>query len=244
MERAYQIIKSESLRFSKFNRLNDINERWRMVYCNPDSNLNLIINELANYRQLSLCIDGNRPGYAIPAMWGHYGDCGQGACLLFNKKVLLDKLSDDAHHDNVIYSGEYYQDAHFSIIYDRTTNIKEFFNRKIKDIFFKKTGDWSYEQEYRIVCRAENKDENCYLPIKDALLAIIIFMPNDISEKQSAFNSDKVKTIKQLIPDTPILEMGKFLEDFSLRDSDGNTFVTKNHKLVKAAEQDVPNIDT
>lgn len=243
MCRAVQIIGSGNLRFSQLNRVNDINERYRMVYGNPDSVSAQIKDELEHYRQLSLSIDGKRPGYAIPAMWGHYGDSGQGVCLAFDERALLDKLPAKTPNHRVIYKGEYYSDPDNSIIFDKTTNIKAFFEDNINKIFFKKTNDWRYEQEYRIISRADDKNQPCYVPIKDALRAIIIFMPKDTSDSNGAFNSCAVKALKRLVPEIPILEMGNFLNDFGLRDSNGNKWVKNNHEFVIVSELEPINPD-
>lgn len=239
---AVSILISKELRLSKLDRLNDINERVRITFGGKNFGED-VKTELEKYAQLSLTMDGKRPGYAIPALWGHYGDKGEGACLVFSKNVILDNIPDDAHSGIIHYMGEYYGDMSSSIICD--DNVAEnFFKNNIGNIFFYKTKDWEYEQEFRIVRRIE--DEGCQqtISLKNALIGVIIFQPKGTPKDGAVFNSSEYKILKTICIDHPILELGKIInEKPSLRDEEGNPWEFRNGELRKKQSPDNINID-
>lgn len=229
---ALKIISTNVLFFAELKKLNDINERFRMLSYEEGCG-NAAEKELACHRQLSFCIDGERPGYAIPAMWGHYGDNGQGACLVFNKAVIEANMPKNAHSGIVAYKGEYYDDADSSIVCDES-NAREYFKKNISDIFFTKTMDWKYEQEFRMVVRSDNPSLPIALPLKSALVAVIIFMPEDTPDDACVFNSPAYKALKALLPNIPILALGKLRDDkASLCDGDGNVWCVGSQGAIR-----------
>lgn len=240
--RAFQIIITGGLYFSELNRVNDINERKRLVFGNEGSDLDVIEDELSHHKQLSFCMDDERPGYAIPAMWGHYGDSGQGACLVFDKDALLANLPKDAVHHKITYTGEYYADADSSI-QCTSDNVQAFFKENIIKIFFEKTNDWSYEQEYRVILRTNNKNLPDVLPIKDSLCAVIIFMPKSTPKDGCVLNSEEYIALSKLVPDISILGMGKFLNDFGLYDSNGEQWIIDDKGFHKESKKYILDLD-
>lgn len=112
-ESAEKILTSNSLKFSKLSNMNDINESYRPVI----DSLGIEIS-LEWIGQISLTQDGYRKGYAIPSLWGHYAQKGNGACLVFNKEKLLGQVDDafeyydyirydDAYDNTIFTNGEY-----------------------------------------------------------------------------------------------------------------------------------------
>ena len=85
--------------------MNDINELYRPLafYYHPrhDNRNNDDIHkkmkeDYYKYQQISLTMDGNRMGFDIPAMWGHYAQNGNGVCLVLTKSgASLVRLSGD-----------------------------------------------------------------------------------------------------------------------------------------------------
>lgn len=174
-ESAIKIIASRKLLFSNIKRLNDINES-----CGPTvlysglTEKEISENEelLSKYIQVSLTMDTPKcKGFDIPAMWGHYATRGHGVCLVFDKDKLLASLNNPTlYHRSVIYHPS---DINELIYYkDRDVPFEDFIRGATDDLFFHKTPDWSYEQEYRVIAIG---DEIHFLSIKESLEAIILY---------------------------------------------------------------------
>lgn len=178
-ESAIKIIASRTLLFSDIKRLNDINESCgpNILYagCSEDE---ISKNEelLNKYIQVSLTMDcSNRRGFDIPAMWGHYASRGHGVCLVFDKDRFIASVNNEClYHCPVIY--EQINDPN-EIVYDKNQNILfDDFLRLSKDaLFFHKTPDWSYEQEYRVI---DISDERRELNVSKSLMAVILYNRN------------------------------------------------------------------
>lgn len=173
LEKALGILETNELWFGYLKDLNDINELYRpLLYekLTPEVK-RMAKTEMEKYQQISLTRDFCRCGFDIPAMWGHYGDKGKGVCFIFNKDKLLDNLSSGMYHDIIEYvSPDYSFHVSFSV---REDKIVPFTKEDIKDFFFKKTCDWSYEQEYRLLINTEVK-ERYKLPLKNSLIAVVV----------------------------------------------------------------------
>lgn len=174
-EAAVKIITSRTLLFSDIKRLNDINES-----CGPTVLYSGISEQeesdnekiLSKYIQISLTMDTpNRKGFDIPAMWGHYASRGHGVCLVFDKKKFISSINDPTlyHH-----SVEYCPLTNLNdILYDKTIGSFEDFIRASKnELFFHKTQDWAYEQEFRVIALS---DERKSLQITESLVAVIFY---------------------------------------------------------------------
>lgn len=148
-------------------------------------------------------------------MWGHYADKGYGVCLAFDKKQLLGQLKgSNISHDKIQYSANYDN----SIIVE--VDVSKCFKRKIDELFFQKSEDWSYEQEYRII-KVIKKNEEDSINISRSLIAIIMYNSNSVKECDSVFGSLEYSILKK-IADKTILEYGSFLGQKNLRAEDGS----------------------
>lgn len=215
MYHAFQIICSEILKFSNLPDSNDILESARPTY-----GLENLHDELNNYRQLSFTMSDNRLGFAIPAMWGHYGDRGRGVCLIFDRNKILSNLPCNSHYSRITYSGDYCKDYDSSIVCNDKADA--YILQNMKEIFFTKTEDWSYEQEFRIVCKADSTERHKYIPISSALKGIIIQKPQSISsDDDSAFNTPEYRILNTISPNIPVLWLEKFFNKVSLIDNNG-----------------------
>lgn len=173
-ESAVKIIASRTLLFSDIKKLNDINES-----CGPTilysglSDQEVSENEklLSKYIQISLTTDTpNRKGFDIPAMWGHYASRGYGVCLVFDKRKFIASIDEPTLYHHAV---EYTPLADLNeILYDETKGSFEYFiSVSKKELFFHKTLDWAYEQEYRVIAIS---DERRFLNIQESLVAVIL----------------------------------------------------------------------
>lgn len=197
-EAACKIIASQRLKFGVSNRTNDINEAYRTLCVTVKVGQDAVMNEKSKYKQLCFTKDNSpRRGYDISAMWGHYAKKGYGTCLVFDKSKIMSRLSPDMVEHDVEYIEKF--DEKLPLEED----IQSFFKNDKEDIFFKKTNDWSYEQEWRILVRSEQ--QATYLPFGDSLMAIIMYVVPDMDCNQRVFNSENVELLKKLAPEIPIL---------------------------------------
>ena len=184
-DNAMAIIGTGKLRFSQLCSLNDINEAYRPEYIGIDRTASIsdfdksfsildkgvITKAIQKFQQISLSIDADdNCGFTISPMWGHYAQKGTGICLVFDKNKLIRNLNSD-DYGIVQYRKE--MDGSIIIPLDSTEDCTGYINSHKREIFFTKTSDWSYEQEFRIVNMIKRKT-NRYLDIKDAIIAVII----------------------------------------------------------------------
>ena len=174
---AISILSTKALLFSELSRMNDMDESWRPIRCRNLADGAIEQCEMAamEYVQISLTCDDNpnilnqRRGFDIAPMWGYYAEGGNGICFVFNKKRIKGKISAiSGCKDNYVgYSEEYDSTLDFE-----TDNPKEGIKSHIKEVFFCKSDQWEYEQEYRII--KKKSDGVNYLDIAGCIEAIII----------------------------------------------------------------------
>ena len=76
--------------------------------------------------------------------------------------------------------------------------IQNYLKRRAKDLFFTKTKDWSYEQEFRILRIYGNSSS---MSIDGCIVAIIMYH----NTANSIFDTSRYKRIKQIARDIPVL---------------------------------------
>lgn len=172
-EAAVKIVESRVLLFSNIKKVNDINESsGPNVIAKNAAELEELQPFLASFTQISLTMDvGNHKGFDIPAMWGHYADRGNGACLVLDKNNLIDEVdSRNLYSNRVVYNLAFPED----INYDKNKygSPEAFIAMQKDELFFRKTPDWEYEQEYRIIAI---DDDPCPLSIRKSLCGVILF---------------------------------------------------------------------
>lgn len=193
-ESALKIINSKTLLFHELKNMNDIHESYRRIMFDLDVDYEEVEKALSEYRQLCLVQDKNpRRGFDIPAMWAHYAEKGDGVCLVFDKEKLLSNLPSNVVCGCVKYVHEY--DSDIVVEEKWKGNLSLFFRDKKDDLFFKKSSDWSYEQEFRLIGRNQ-KD----FSFDDSLMAIIMCNVKGYDKGDCVFNTvnkhilDKVKS--------------------------------------------------
>ena len=198
-EAAAKILASGKLIFSDVKRLNDINESCGPTIIYAGCSGKEIIeceNILMNYKQISLTMDvEGRRGFDIPAMWGHYASRGNGACLVFdNASILIDIQSESRLYSNqVSYSA---LEIPNEITYDKQfkESFVQFINQSKDKLFFRKTDDWSYEQEYRIITI---NDEIKALDISKHVVSVILYNRNH----EDFLNSVEYVSLSKICPE-------------------------------------------
>lgn len=154
-EAAVKILATNELLFSSVKKLNDINESCGpTIICEgfTEDEIKQTNELLDNYLQLSMTRDkGPKRGFMIPAMWGHYAERGHGACLVFDREnFILGVNALSFYSRDVVYSSV---DDLNALVCNKRQNgsIDSFLQDSKDDLFFHKSEDWSYEQEFRVI---------------------------------------------------------------------------------------------
>lgn len=212
------ILENKTLLFNKLSNMNDINELYRPLFFSEDKMNEKEMGDVAlkfvsNYQQISLTSDGKRRGFDIPAMWGHYAENGLGACVVFDKSKLIqciDKNPFVVQCGTITYSNDFSSSIHLSND-ESNGKIKE---NSIKENFFEKTTDWSYEQEFRIIAYAPDKNDRLVLNIRDSIEKIILYdHPFARNHKDRDILREQYKTM--------LLFYSSFINERNVRNVDG-----------------------
>lgn len=192
------ILLSRTMIMSHPSKMNDINESYRPIYCSLENDIEKVEKEIKKYYQSSFTLDdGKTPGFFIPAMWGHYADKGYGVCIVFDRKKLISRIESYGYcYDKVRYNENY--DS--SILVEG--NPQKYIREHINNVFFTKSKDWSYEREYRVICRSNV--EPVEIDISDCIVAVIVNNFKDIDCNEQQTNSPTYKTLINRLSGTDI----------------------------------------
>ena len=216
-ESALRIIATQSLKFGHFTNMNDIAEVKRDVYGMVPPKT--ILDELSKYQSISLTLDdSSHRGFYIDPLWGHYAQGGNGACLVFDRNKLTQRVREQ-FGERATMRPIQYSSGHSNAIFtegDSQEIVKKFIKDNLKEVFFTKSIDWEYEQELRILIEGLGTEEKL-LYGDDALIAVIVCLPKVDDYKESA----EFKVLKSLLPDIPILHYTTSLGNKELLDENG-----------------------
>ena len=158
------------------------------------------------YQQVSFTQDQERKGddylgFDLHTMWGLYADKGYGVCLVFDKNRL--RLQEKDCCNDVKYRNFIPEDYEF---HNKTkAGIKsEIWNRR-EELFFYKRKEWEYEQEFRVIRRAKNKDDDEYLDVSDALSFVIICKDETVEKGESMWDGITCYILQHLKRRVPVL---------------------------------------
>ena len=213
-ENCLNIIQSNQLLFGLLKNMNDINELYRPIFYNGiDDQLEEQLKTLINsYQQLSFSSDSKQKGFDIPAMWGHYAEKGNGACIIFDKVKLMELFkSQNFFYNKVIYKKEFSS----AIIRNKKVNkaTRPFSKREILSIFYKKTIEWAYEQEYRVLVYSPDKEERFKLYLEDSIVAVVLHNAPDIKNEETIFSSSNFEKLSSIFPSSKILQYAMFIDE-------------------------------
>lgn len=228
---AIKIIETQKIRFGRLENMNDINEAYRRFFYELDCEIADIDVQkaLQEYQQVSFTKDKtSSPGYSISAMWGHYGNKGYGVCLVFDFDKIQDIIESDKSMwgETIRYSNRYNGD-----ICIEGNNVHQFFKKHKQELFFTKTTDWEYEQEWRMLKRV-NDTNNYYQNIENSIIGIILYASESCRSNERIFDSPEAHILCKLAPNVPLLEYGRWLGDVVLKDKENNDWAkTEEYSL-------------
>lgn len=121
------------------------------------------------YKQISFTMDVDSAikGYALPLVWGVYGDKNNGVCIELDYDKL--KLPTNCFCDIVEYKERAKNQIELPKDITTVNSLKSFIQARQKEIFFVKDKCWEYENEYRIIC-----DTDEYLDITNAITSVYV----------------------------------------------------------------------
>lgn len=216
-ESALRIIATQSLKFGRFENMNDIAEVKRDVYgmIPPD----MINKELSNYQSISLTLDDpSHRGFKIDPLWGHYAQGGNGVCFVFDKDKLSQKVIEQFGEKAKIAPINYLSNFSNAIFTEGNSKeaVEKYIEDNIEDIFYTKDHDWEYEQELRILIKGYDNDEKLHYG-DDTLIAVILCLPKVVKY----IESPEFKILKSMLPNNPILNYTTSLGNKELLDENG-----------------------
>lgn len=214
-----KIIESMTLLFHKLEDMNDINELYRPLYFEDLKDNGRAKKELSHLQQISLTEDGRLRGFDIPAMWGHYGEEGNGVCIILDKEKVSNSLKTEfTYMAPISYVDDYSSDIHIRLSENDSPILNE---EEIMEYFFKKSYDWSYEQEFRILKRS--KDESLLkLDIKESFVGVIMHRDKNMKDKDdTVLNSDNYKQLSEVLDRDKVFVYGFGLGHRGLNTYDG-----------------------
>lgn len=229
-ESALRIIASKTIRFGDFRNMNDIAEAYREVFgLASDSVINKVLEE---YQAISFTRDNPiKRGFAIDSLWGHYAQKGNGVCLVFNKKKIQNILNNKLGGNAKMYKIRYVSNYVGTLFIDgnKEHEVRQYIKDHIKNIFFTKSNDWSYEKEIRII-KTKKYDSNPFsLYYEDSLIAAILCLPK-IENFNEYKKTSEFLMLKAVLPDSPILRYTTWLGKKELFDEQGKMLFEYKNK--------------
>ena len=216
-ESALRIIATKSLKFGRFENMNDIAEVKRDVYGMISADI--IDNELSKYQSISLTLDkSSHRGFKIDPLWGHYAQGGNGVCLVFDIDKLSLKVIEQFSNKAKIAPINYLSDFSNAIFTegDSQEAVEKYIEDNLEDIFFTKSLDWEYEQELRILIKEDGANEK-HLYWDDALIAVVLCLPKVYDYKESP----EFKILKSMLANIPVLHYTTSIGNKMLLDENG-----------------------
>lgn len=167
-----KIYYSKKLKFGAAVNMNDLMEANKWILSQKRSQLPLFFalkDTIASYKQISFTMDYDSmlKGCMSNSMWYHYGDKRNGVCIEFDFDKLKEKLPKNAKHNIVSYRYLMQNNIILPASVETINEVEAFVEQNVKKLFFTKTKEWKYENEYRIVC--QNQD---YLNIDKTISAV------------------------------------------------------------------------
>lgn len=196
-ENALRIILSNKLKFGKLSGMNDYIESKKIIGINYNhklqqtkSILTAIDEYLSGIGQISLTNGRGKHGYDIEPMWSHYADNGKGACIILNRNTLMNIAKKHNCWKRLVSYRK--RLSHWYVTPIKSEGeIESFFSQHRKSIFFEKSTDWKYEQEYRIIC-TNSKMES--ISLDDCIMGVVLFA----SAMSSTEYNEKKKILEKL----------------------------------------------
>lgn len=183
------------------NKMNDVNESFRMIYSNAKGVFFSWSTSGAKYSQLSFSEGtGKTLGFLNLPMWGYYADKGREVCIVLDKNKVIEELQTRKFwHGKVRYVKKHDNDLIIS-------SEKEI-DRRFRSVFFRKDNAWKHENEYRVVSRDPSLRE---LNIRESIRWVIMY---HLGEEPICDTAEYKTLLKILDSEDQLLVYGRFLNE-------------------------------
>lgn len=193
---ALMIILTNSMRFGKLVDMNDYIESNKIIGCKDGGNgliensntLNSIQHYLSSIGQISLTNGHKKYGFDIEPMWSHYAEKGKGICFVFDRRKLLEKAKEMRCWCRLVAYKKHISQCYVTEI-NSVEEVVPYFSTHRKSVFFEKSKDWKYEQEYRILC---TNPRYLALQLDDCIVGVILHCSSlsleEIEERKKIFS--------------------------------------------------------
>lgn len=135
-------------------------------------------------------------GYNMPRMWHQYAENHKGVCLEIDKELFIQENENLFSKSNVFFEDIEYSNSHEELTVnlillrsDQEKYIQEFITDHNKYLFFRKTSDWSNENEKRILII--EADNDFYFNIHKSLKRIIVGIKFSEEELKQLVNTTR-----------------------------------------------------
>ena len=180
-ESLIKILETMTLRSSPLSKMNDLNEAdlsgldWskdflQMFHAQEYVRTQCsVISFTQNYEVDFIC----REGANHPAMWAHYAENSEGACIVLDKTALIENNLN--RFRNVFYKLEEVEytcdhSPRAEVTQGDCTTASDFVHLNYRELFFKKDIDWKSEGEVRLLVESPE----WYLDIMDSVKYIVL----------------------------------------------------------------------
>ena len=206
---------SKKLLFSKRARMNDVAEKYDMIIGDDVTKMQAYLYAIGEYRQISLSEKGVRGDeiFRSSLMWAFYAQNATGVCIELDKEKLISCMS------NMTYKKITYVEniPNNSLLRNEELNAiasiddaRLVVDSNMDKIFFEKSKEWQYENEFRIISRIED-----YIDISDCITSVYVFDP-DLATREMIYNlvDNNVKITVVFI--SSILRNERYTDTFTL----------------------------
>ena len=210
---------SKKLLFSERSRMNDIAEKCDMISGANKENMQIYLDAVREYKQLSFSNYKSPCGleiYKSPLMWGFYGKKATGVCIEFDKEILLSSSSNIKYKD-ISYYEHIPTNSHIDNFdsYEINTieDARKVVNEHIDCIYFSKYKEWEFENELRIISKTES-----FLDIRGSIKRIYLFEPES-SIKEIVFNLVSSECEIKILFLSTIINGERYIDTYTLTES-------------------------
>lgn len=167
-----KIFNCKRLKFGEVVNMNDIIEANKRMHSKNMCQMPLLFalkEALMSYKQISFTMDYDSliKGCMSNSMWYHYGNKGNGVCIEVDFEKLKMLMPQKAKSGVVSYKYLMKDSILLPSSAKTISDVEAFVKQNIRKMFFYKTNEWKYENEYRIICQNED-----YLNIEGAITAV------------------------------------------------------------------------
>ncbi len=128
-------------------------------------------------------------GFCLPRMWAQYGDLHRGVCLIFDRLLLTEKITQQLDNRGLLKANdvEYRDEPIWNVLRDRTfilsadiarergtvEAVSSHLAEKWREMYFRKSCDWRDEREFRWIFNDGDSKEQ-FIRFEESLVGVVL----------------------------------------------------------------------